>query len=138
MECLFCKIAAGTVSAEIIYQDAAALGIMDIHPRSAGHVFVIPKKHYTTLLGVPDGEMGALFVAVRNITEKIKKALTPDGFTIGINQGRAGGQEIDHVHIHVMPRYKGDGGGSVQSVVNAPSTESVTVIAEKIREESDK
>ena len=134
MNCLFCKIIAGDVQAEIVYRDDFAYAVMDIHPRSPGHVFVIPKKHYVTLADVPDGEMGALFVAVRNVAEKIKRALAPDGFTIGINHGRYSGQEIDHLHIHIMPRRKGDGGGSVQSAVNAPSAESVAAIGERIRE----
>ena len=133
MDCLFCKIIAGDVRAEVVYRDDVAYAVMDIHPRSPGHAFVIPKKHYVTLSDVPDAEMGAVFVAVRNVAEKIRKALAPDGFTIGINHGRDSGQEIDHLHIHIMPRYKGDGGGSAQSVVNNPPIESIGAIAEKIR-----
>lgn len=131
--CIFCKIAAGEISAEIVYEDAAALAVMDIHPRSPGHAFVIPKAHYATLADVPLAEIGPLFSAVRNATEEIKKALDPDGFTIGINHGRAGGQEIDHLHIHIMPRWHGDGGGSVQAAVSNAPQESVAEIARKIR-----
>ncbi len=131
--CLFCKIIAHEVSAEIVYEDNASLGVMDIHPRSAGHVFMIPKKHYATLIDMPAEEVGPLFVAVKNVTAQIARALHPDGFTIGINHGRAGGQEIDHLHIHIMPRMTGDGGSAVQGVVGAKSDESVAVIAAKIR-----
>lgn len=133
MDCLFCKIIAGDVQAEVVYRDDAAYAVMDIHPRSPGHAFVIPKKHYATLSDIPDAEMGAVFVAVKNVMEKIRTALAPDGFTIGINHGRDSGQEIDHLHIHIMPRHKGDGGGAVQSVVNNPPVESIVAIAEKIR-----
>ncbi len=131
--CLFCKIIAREILAEIIYEDNATLAVMDIHPRSSGHAFVIPKIHYVILAEVPDAEIGPLFVAVRNTVIKINAALHSDGFTIGINHGRAAGQEIDHLHIHIIPRWDGDGGSSIQSVAHNPSTESVAEIAEKIR-----
>ncbi len=133
MDCLFCRIIKKEIPAEIAYEDNAALAVMDIHPRSPGHVFMVPKAHAATLLDISDVDMGALFSAVRNAAELIKKALGPDGFTIGINHGRAGGQEVDHLHIHIMPRWADDGGGSVQGVVHAAQQESIAAIAEKIR-----
>jgi len=72
--------------------------------------------------------------AVPIVAEKIKKGLAPDGFTYGINQGRAAGQEVDHLHIHVLPRYEGDGGGPIQAVVNNLPKEGLAEIAKKIRE----
>jgi histidine triad (HIT) family protein len=133
MECIFCKIVAKEIQAEIVSEDAAALAVMDIHPRSPGHIFIIPKRHAMHIGEVKAEDIGPLFAAVRNAAELVKNALSPDGLTIGINEGRAGGQEIDHLHIHIMPRWQGDGGGSVQSVVaNAPK-ESIKAIAERIR-----
>ena len=132
-DCLFCKIIAKEIPAEIIYEDGASIAVMDIHPRSPGHAFVVPKKHAATILDVSDADMGALFSAVRNAAAMIKKALAPDGFTIGMNHGRAGGQEVDHLHIHIMPRWSGDGGGSVQGVVSNAPQESVAALAGKIR-----
>ncbi len=132
-DCLFCKIIAKEIPAEIVYEDASSIAVMDIHPRSPGHAFVVPKKHVATMLDVSDPDMGALFSAVRNAAKLIKKALAPDGFTIGINHGRAGGQEVDHLHVHIMPRWADDGGGAVQSAVNAMPQESVAAIAAKIR-----
>ena len=59
--------------------------------------------------------------------------LTCDGITVGVNQGRASGQEVDHLHVHLMPRWHGDGGGPVQVVVNNPPKESVEEIARKLK-----
>lgn len=133
MTCLFCRMVSGELAHEIVYEDDVCIGTMDINPRSAGHCFVIPKRHASHMGEVPDADMGALFTGVRNTAALIKKALNPDGLTIGINEGKAGGQEIDHLHIHIMPRWDKDGGRGVQSVVSNAPKESIAEIAEKIR-----
>ena len=61
------------------------------------------------------------------------KSLKPDGFTLGINQGKVSGQEVDHLHVHIAPRFLGDGGGSFQKVVNNKPKESIKEIAEKLK-----
>ena len=133
MTCLFCRMVRKELASEIVYEDDVCIGTMDIHPRSPGHCFVIPKRHASHMGEVPDADMGGLFKGVRNAAALIKKALSPDGVTFGINEGNAGGQEIDHLHIHIMPRWNGDGGGSVQSVVSNAPEESIAEIAAKIR-----
>jgi len=120
-DCLFCKIADKEMKGDVVYEDEAVMALLDINPRAPGHVFVIPKKHYQDLLAVPDEEMGKIFSAVKKIGEKIKEKTRADALTIGINNGRVSGQEIDHLHIHIIPRFKGDGGGSLQSIVNNAS-----------------
>jgi histidine triad (HIT) family protein len=109
---------------------------MDIHPRAPGHSFVIPKRHAETILELSDAELGAVFGAVRNLVAKIKNAMNPDGFTIGANHGKAGGQAIDHLHVHIIPRWRNDGGGSIHSVVRNPPRESIAGIAQQLRENS--
>jgi histidine triad (HIT) family protein len=118
MDCLFCKIVDKTIPAKIVYEDDSAIAFLDIHPRSPGHTVVIPKFHAPTLIELPDELVAKLFSAVKKVDEKIVKTIHPDGVTIGINQGAASGQEVDHLHIHLMPRAHNDGGGSIQSVVN--------------------
>ncbi len=132
MECLFCKIASKEIPAHIVYEDDAAVGFLDINPRAPGHTVVIPKVHVETILNLDAEAVGPVFGAVRNMTARLEKSLKPDGFTIGINYGRASGQVVDHLHIHVIPRWLSDSGGSVHSVVNNPSRESLDVIKEKI------
>lgn len=132
MECLFCKIAGGAIPAEVIYEDDSVMGLLDINPKAPGHSFLIPKKHRETILDLDESETGHMFVAVANVTALLKKALAPDGFTIGINQGRASGQTIDHLHVHVIPRWLNDRGGSIHSVVSNAPQESVHEMKERI------
>lgn len=132
MTCLFCKIARKEQEADIIYEDAHAVGILDVFPRTPGHTMVIPKVHAETILDLPEGEVEPIFLAVRSVTALLQKALEPDGFTIGINHGKVAGQAIDHLHIHIMPRWHNDGGGSLHSVVGNPPKESLKDIKDKI------
>lgn len=131
--CLFCKIIAKDIEACIVYEDEHTLGFLDIHPRAPGHTMVVPRAHADTILELHDGAIASVFVAVKKVTLLLKQALNPDGFTIGINHGTAGGQAVDHLHIHIMPRWHTDGGTSIHSIVNNPFTEPLTVIAEKIK-----
>jgi histidine triad (HIT) family protein len=120
-ECLFCRIAAREIPSKVVYEDSAALAFLDIHPCAPGHTVIIPKVHADTLLALADEDTGPLFLAVKRVTDQLMQGLRPDGFTVGINHGRTAGQAVDHLHIHVIPRWVGDGGGSIHSVVrNAP------------------
>ncbi len=132
MECLFCKIIKKEIPAEIIYEDGKTLAILDINPRSPGHTMVLSKSHSETILDLPEKEIEPLFSAVKKVTELIEKSLKPEGFTIGINHGKISGQVIDHLHIHIIPRFKNDGGSSVHSVVNNPPAESLKEIKSQI------
>lgn len=133
LECLFCKIANKEIGAEIIYEDEEVVAFLDIHPIAPGHAVVIPKVHAENILGLPNEKIEGLFLAVKKTTSMLNVSLKPEGFTIGINHGKVSGQAIDHIHIHVVPRWKDDGGGSIHTVVNNASTESVKEIANKIR-----
>ncbi|HDH31502.1 MAG TPA: HIT family protein, partial [Candidatus Wolfebacteria bacterium] len=75
----------------------------------------------------------AVFSAVKKITEILDKSLNPDGFTIGINHGRVSGQAVDHLHIHIIPRFKNDKGGSIHTIIHNPPKESLEEIKKKIK-----
>jgi histidine triad (HIT) family protein len=132
MDCLFCKIARKEISAHIVYEDDAVVAFLDLHPRAEGHTVVIPKRHAETILDVPKEGLGPLFSGVQAVTAMVQKACLPDGFTIGINHGKASGQTIDHLHIHIIPRSHTDGGTSIHGVVNSPSAVPLAEIAKKI------
>ena len=132
MDCLFCQIANKQREADIVYEDDHVVGILDIFPRTPGHTMIIPKVHSETMLDLPEEEIGPVFLAVRNMTARLQKALKPDGFTIGINHGKVSGQAIDHLHVHIMPRWHDDGGGSLHSVVGNPPKESLKDIKARI------
>lgn len=132
-DCLFCKIANKQIPADLVYEDDKTMAILDINPRAPGHTMVIPKEHSENILDLKDVNVGPTFLTVKKITAILSKVIKPDGFTIGINHGRASGQVIDHLHVHVIPRFNDDGGSSIHSVVNNPPKESLKEIAEKIR-----
>ena len=130
--CLFCNIIAKKISAKIVYEDDHAIAFLDIVPSSPGHTMVVPKYHVPNMLELPIDEVGSLFLAVQKVGQLLLKKLNPDGVTIGMNQGRASGQEVDHLHIHLMPRWNGDRGNAVQSVVSNKPKESLDEILKKI------
>ncbi len=133
MDCLFCKIARREFPASIIYEDMHAVAFLDIEPCSAGHAVVVPKRHAETVLDLHGGDVGTVFSAVRETVSLLKKALSPDGFTIGINHGSAAGQAVPHLHVHAIPRYIGDKGGSLHSVVANPPARTVEEIFAEIK-----
>ncbi|MFH0890405.1 MAG: HIT family protein [Candidatus Liptonbacteria bacterium] len=131
--CIFCRLVAKEIPCVSIYETAQALAFLDIHPRAVGHTMVIPKVHAATLTDLSESEITPLFSVVKKVAQKIQTALRPDGMTIGINQGEASGQTIPHLHVHIIPRFKDDGGGSIHSVVDNPPREELNVIAEKLK-----
>jgi histidine triad (HIT) family protein len=121
MDCIFCKIINKEVGSKVVYENDHAISFLDVHPHAPGHTVVIPKVHTETILDLPDEYMGPLMEAVRESTRILKEKMEPEGFTIGINHGSVAGQAVPHLHIHVLPRWKGDGGGSIHSVVQHTS-----------------
>ena len=132
MECLFCKIANKEKVADIVYENDEAVGVLDIEPVAPGHTMILPKVHAENILDLPKDKVELVFVAVQEMTQKLQEIFNPDGFTIGINHGKVSGQAVDHLHIHIIPRFKGDGGKSIHSVVDN-SPESLADIKEKFK-----
>lgn len=132
MDCVFCKMINKEIPARFVYEDEDVVAVLDINPRSKGHTMVIPRFHAPTILELPDDKIESLFSAVKKVTKKLENSLNPDGFTMGINHKEISGQTVDHLHFHIIPRFKGDGGGSVHSVVNNPPKESLEEIQKEI------
>lgn len=93
---------------EIIYEDNNSLVFFSKQPVTVGHTLVITKKHVKSLLALADKDIDKLFELVKKIAKIIHKVLKPNGLDIGTNYGRVAGQSVDHLHVHVIPRYKGD------------------------------
>ncbi len=132
MNCLFCKIANHEIPADIIYEDEKVVAFLDIHPIAPGHTVIIPKVHAENILDLKKEMIAPVFESAKALTSVLDKALNPQGFTIGINHGKVSGQTIDHLHIHIIPRFSGDGGSSLHSVVNNQPKESLTNLKERI------
>ena len=109
MECIFCKIINNESPAAKVYEDDEVLAFMDVNPVNKGHILVIPKKHYQSLVETPDEILRELWVAAKKVGLALKKAVGADGLNFGVNNGAAAGQVVFHTHIHVIPRFNGDG-----------------------------
>lgn len=131
--CLFCQIAQGERPAQKVFEGEGAVAFLDIFPCTPGHTLVIPRRHYPTLSEMPAEEIGTLFQTAAVVATKVQAAMGAAGFNLGINNGKAAGQEVFHAHIHIIPRYQGDGGGSMKSVARMGSDKSLDAIATKIR-----
>ena len=108
-DCLFCAIAAGEIPAYVVYEDELFLVIPDKFPAAPGHVLIMPKRHASDLFELNEAEAAAFMPLVKQIAEKINREFKPDGLNVLQNNGKAAGQVIFHYHMHLIPRYSGDG-----------------------------
>ena len=107
-ECIFCKIAKREIPATILYEDETAVAFLDIAPIIKGHVLVIPKNHFDPITQTPDEVLAHLHVVAKKLAQAQMDALDADGVNIMQNNGKAAGQEVSHLHIHVIPRFSND------------------------------
>jgi len=103
-DCIFCKIANREIPSRTIFENEFILAFLDIFPISKGHTIIIPKKHYLNLEDIPDYELSEVYKTVKNLAIKIHKNLKIDGYNILQNNFIAAGQEINHFHVHIIPR----------------------------------
>lgn len=108
-ECVFCKIAAGQIPSKTLYEDEFSLAFLDVFPSAKGHCLVIPKKHYHTLLDIPESELSQVCRTMQKIGAAAMKATNAGGFNVLQNNREAAGQVIHHLHFHIIPRFAGDG-----------------------------
>ena len=132
-DCIFCKITAREVPAHTVYENEHVLAFLDVHPASRGHTMVIPKVHAERLDQLDDRHIGPLFQGVKTVMAILGRALKPGGLNVGWNHGWAAGQHVSHLHVHLIPRYAGDGGGGIQSLIRSSAKEELASIAAQIR-----
>src|SRR3989338_3550447 len=132
-DCIFCKIIKKEIPSLRIYENEHAVAMLDVKPLAPGHTVVVPKEHVSLFEDLSDDATHKIFLTVREAVKMIKSsALNPDAFTIGINDGKAAGQFVPHLHVHIIPRYEKDGGGSVHMIVQNPPSEDLKSIHDKI------
>src|SRR3954469_15366826 len=107
-DCIFCKVLAGEIPSERIYEDDHAVAVMDINPWTRGHAVVIPRKHAADLFEIDDDELEHVVVAAKRVATKMRDTLGCDGINLLQSNGRAAWQTIFHLHFHVIPRYDDD------------------------------
>jgi histidine triad (HIT) family protein len=108
-DCIFCRIAGGTAPSAQVLETHEVFAFLDIAPVHPGHTLVIPKGHYRNLLDLPDEIWQEMGRVCRRVAQAFQAAFQAEGFNIGMNNYAAAGQEVFHAHVHVIPRYRGDG-----------------------------
>ena len=113
-DCVFCSIVAGEIPARTVHETDEVLAFLDANPLAPGHTLVIPKVHVRHVGEIDDDLTSELFAAVAELTPRIRDVVNADAANVGINDGRAAGQEVPHVHV--IPRFEGDDGSPIHAV----------------------
>jgi ATP adenylyltransferase len=106
--CFLCAAATGEDDDLVVAREGPTLTLLNRFPYNSGHLMVAPVEHVGDLFAAGDDGAAALMVAARRAMRALAAALRPDGFNLGVNHGSAGGASVDHVHLHVVPRWGGD------------------------------
>jgi histidine triad (HIT) family protein len=114
--CIFCKIIAGEIPAKVIMQNERVMALLDAFPLAAGHTLVIPKSHYAKVQQMSEHDAIAVFEIVWRLAGPVETASQVNASTIAIHNGSEAGQEVPHVHVHIVPRKTGDGAGAIHSM----------------------
>jgi histidine triad (HIT) family protein len=133
--CVFCKIIAGEIPAKVIMQNEKAMALLDAFPLAAGHSLVIPKSHYSRVQEMSEQDAKAMFEIVWKLVGAVETASEVDASTIAIHNGSEAGQEVPHVHAHIVPRKGGDGAGPIHSMFKTKpklSTQEMDSLRERI------
>ncbi len=131
--CLFCRIVTGAIPSTRVYEDADTLAFMDIGPIIKGHTLVIPKKHYDPITQTPEDVLAKVMVVVRKIAQAQVNGLKADGVNVLNANGEAAGQQVPHIHFHVVPRFKTDGHHWNWAAKKYDSLDEMKKMAEEIR-----
>lgn len=110
-DCIFCKIANGEIPSATLYEDEDFRVILDLGPASKGHALILPKAHAANIYEISDDMAAKAMILAKKMATKMTEALKCDGFNIVQNNGEPAGQTVFHFHMHLIPRYKGDGVG---------------------------
>ena len=133
--CIFCKIVAGDIPAQVIARDEHALAFLDVEPLADGHTLVIPTHHIGLVEEMSPAAAAGLFRLVAQIAGEVRLAVGATGSTIGINNGEATGQTVPHVHVHIVPRWPGDDAGSIHTMFHRRTTTALADVAQAIRQQ---
>jgi histidine triad (HIT) family protein len=134
MDCIFCKIVDGKIPSRKLVETEKSLAILDAFPLTKGHTLVIPKKHHVKIQEMSKEDNADLFEVVRIMAEKMER-IAPSSL-VAIHNGKESGQEVPHVHVHIIPRNISDSVGPVHSMFSKKpqlTNDEFNYIAEKLR-----
>lgn len=133
-ECTFCDIINEESEAAFVYRDSLVSAFMDIRPINIGHVIIVPDKHAQNLADLPETTGSRLFSTAQKLSTAIRTSeIRSQGINLFLADGKAAGQEVFHVHLHVIPRFPGDG-FRIKFDVREPSRSDLQQTAEVIRQ----
>ena len=121
-DCIFCQIVDGDIPSRTVFEDDTAMAFLDANPLAPGHTLVIPKEHYEELEDVPGDVAAHVFGVLHRLNTAVQHAVDADGANVAFNDGAAAGQEVPHVHGHIIPRFESDGGSPVHAVAGERPT----------------
>src|SRR5919198_159977 len=133
--CIFCKIVGGKIFAREVMENERAIAMLDAFPLAAGHTLIVPKSHYAKIQNMSSEDAVAVFEITWKVAGAVEAGSQANASTIAIHNGSEAGQEIPHMHIHIVPRRKGDGAGAIHSMFkNRPklSPEEMDLLRDKI------
>ena len=130
-DCIFCKLANGVFPTNSIYEDDKFNVILDNGPATKGHALILPKEHADDLFELPDDTAAEAFKLAKKLGKHIMEVLGADGLNVVQNNGEAAGQTVRHFHLHLIPRYNGDG-QKIQWEPTSPSSEELVKIKEEL------
>ena len=116
---IFERIIDREIPGEIVHETETVAAFLDANPLAPGHTLVVPKDAYSRLRDAPPEVSADVFAAVRTLSPAIEDAVDADATTIGINDGTAAGQEVPHLHVHIVPRFEDDGGGTIHTAIGS-------------------
>jgi histidine triad (HIT) family protein len=134
-DCIFCKLINKELPISTVYEDEQVLSFMDIQPINSGHLLIIPKTHATYLKDLDPNTGAQMFKTAMRMSEALRASgIRCEGINLYLADGKVAGQEVFHVHLHVIPRFRGDGFGFKldDSYYNLPKREELEKVASKI------
>lgn len=137
-DCLFCAIATGDIPSASVHEDQHTLAFMDIQPLREGHALVIPKAHAQRIEDLGPADLQALMTTTQHVIKALKATLGVEDTTVAINNGPAAGQEVPHVHIHIVPRTTADAAGPIHALFTSRpdiASEDIQALATRLRAE---
>ena len=130
-DCIFCKLANGDIPTNSIYEDDKFNVILDNGPAPKGHALILPKDHADNLFELPEDTAADAMKLARKLGKHIMDTLGADGLNIVQNNGSVAGQTVMHFHLHIIPRYEGDG-QKILWAPTSPSAEELTQVKEQL------
>ena len=134
MDCIFCKIVSGDIPSVKVYEDDRVFAFMDINPLNEGHLLIIPKTHAATIHEITEADFAAVMSATQKLAAAVKKVLNPDGINLMQLNGEAANQVVPHLHVHIVPRWAGDGLAICKWSLVAGDMEKIQGVGKKIVE----